>query len=297
MTVPRIKLGNTGLQVSRLGYGASTIASLNTRYSAAEVRSTLNAAVDAGINFFDTADIYGQGDSERILGDLRKSREGEIVIATKVGLDLATSQTLVRWAKPVLQPLLRRWPMAHAQGVGLRHTVQRHCSDTVELRRRVHASLRRLQTVRLDLLLLHSPPVAWAERDEIRQMLQALVRDGLVHHCGVSAQSLADVPRWLAWPEVACLQLPLTLPSGESELPVQARRVVQAAALRGVGIVAREVLAGGARAATAASRESALRAVLHLDGVHSVLLGMGCRSHLRQNLSALKHALPEHQPA
>ena len=102
-------LGATDLHVSRLGFGCSTIASLTTRHSAAEVRATLLAAVDAGVNFFDTADVYGQGDSERLLGSLFAGRRERVVIATKAGMLLAHSQQAIRFAKPLLQPLLRRW--------------------------------------------------------------------------------------------------------------------------------------------------------------------------------------------
>lgn len=284
----RQPLGRTGLLVSRLGFGAATIASLNTRHSRAEVQATLHAAVDAGINFFDTADIYGQGDSERLLGGLRRASAADLIIATKVGLDLAASQRAVRWLKPLLQPVLRRWPRARAQGIGLRRATQRHCGQPVELRRRVQASLQRLQMPVLDLLLLHSPPADWSERDELRQLLQNLQRDGLVRHCGVSVQGLADVPRWLAWPEVSCLQLPLRPMPGGVELPALAQAGLHAAQLRGVGVVARELLDGGALATHADAREQALRAVLAPGGATVALLGMGCRQHLRQNLAALE---------
>lgn len=287
--LPRIELGRTGLLVSRLGFGCSTIASLNTRYTPAEVRATLHAAVDAGINFFDTADIYGQGDSERLLGRLRRERGGQgdaLVLATKVGLDLAWSQHVVRRLKPLAQPLLRRWSAGRQQAVHVRHAVQRHCADVAELRRRVQASLRRLGGSRIDLLLLHSPPASWVQRDELRRLLQDLMDDGSVRTCGVSVQQVAEATDWLAWSELDCMQLPLTPP-----LAPDTHGALDALRDQGIGVVAREVFGGGRLADGGGSREHALAAVLSAPAVHTVLVGMGCRAHLADNLAQARRAL------
>ncbi|NUS69967.1 MAG: aldo/keto reductase, partial [Ensifer adhaerens] len=90
-------LGNTGLVVSRLAFGAMTFTagdrSLGAVYKTdAEAADALvGQALDAGINFFDTADAYASGQSERILGAALKSRRDEVVIATKVGFRTGTS--------------------------------------------------------------------------------------------------------------------------------------------------------------------------------------------------------------
>ncbi|MCB1932279.1 MAG: aldo/keto reductase [Candidatus Accumulibacter sp.] len=287
-------LGATDLHVSRLGFGCSTIASLTTRHSAAEVRATLLAAVDAGVNFFDTADVYGQGDSERLLGSLFAGRRERVVIATKAGMLLAHSQQAIRVAKPLLQPLLRRWSAGHERSARARRASERQCFDPAYLRRRVEQSLRRLRTDRLDLLLLHSPPLDVAQHEEVLTLLQRLRHNGTVREFGVSAAELSHARQWAAWPGLTCLQLPLTpapvARDGQPSLPAATLELLADLSARGIGVIAREVFGGGLSATDHAARSGALRAVLGAEGVSVALAGMGCRAHLRDNLSAFAEA-------
>ena len=103
------KLGNTGLTPSVLGFGCSMIASLATRYSPSEVEASLREAREAGITFFDTADVYGQGDSERLLGKLFRSGGEGMILCTKAGLTVGSMEPVVRVVKPVMNSILRRW--------------------------------------------------------------------------------------------------------------------------------------------------------------------------------------------
>ena len=295
MIIGRTTVGHSGFAISRLGFGCSTIASLTTRYSRAEVWATLHSALDAGINFFDTADVYGQGDSERMLGELRRSRTDEVVVATKVGLDLGWAGQAVRWCKPVVRPLLQRWSTGRWRTIAARGAVERHCCDPAQLRARIDGCLRRLQVEQLDLLLLHSPPAAWIARDELRRLLQDLLAAGLVRVCGVAVAQLADAPSWRRWPEVSCLQLPLTPQAAGAdplELPAATRVLIDSLTLDGIGIIAREVFAGGRWATPPARRRQAIAAVLETS-VASAVLGMGCRDHLRDNLRAWQVASSE----
>jgi len=269
-------LGRSGLRLSPLGFGCASIASLGTRHSPAEVQATLRLAVARGLRFFDTADVYGQGDSERLLGRLIADSGVPLVVCSKVGLRLAQSQLAIRLAKPLLGPLLRRWAGARARSTALRRASERHDFAPATLRQRVHASLRRLGLARLDLLLLHSPPVALAERDELLALLQRLQQSGEIGAYGVSAAQLGDAAHWAHWPGLACLQLPLTPVAG-----LQAR---------GIGVVAREVYGAGRLASTPQQRAQALAAVLAAPAVASALVGMGCRAHLADNLLALDQA-------
>lgn len=288
--IPRRALGRTGRSVFPLGFGCSTIASLATRHAPAEVRATLVAARDAGIDFYDTADVYGQGDSERLLASVF-GRSEEVVIATKVGMTLSASQRLVRLFKPVLQPLLRRSRRGRAGTTAIRQSVQRHCFEPAWLRSRVEASLRRLGRDRLQLLQLHSPPPEVAARDDVRQMLEHLQQEGLIAHLGVSVADLADLAPFSSWQSMACFQLPLT--PGDGGLDAAARTHLATLLNGGRGAIAREVFAGGARARDADDRAASLRAVLAEPAVSVALAGMGCREHLRQNLAALTRASQE----
>ncbi|MBL8414918.1 MAG: aldo/keto reductase [Propionivibrio sp.] len=294
-------LGRTDLQVSRLGFGCSTIASLGTRYSAAEVQATLLAAFDRGVNFFDTADVYGQGDSERLLGRLFAGRRDRVVIATKAGMRLAHSQQAIRIAKPLLQPLLRRWATGRERSTRMRQASERQCFDPAYLRARVEQSLKRLRTDRLDLLLLHSPPVEVAQHDEVLALLQCLRREGKVREFGVSVAEVAHARQWAMWPGLSCLQLPLTPRTAATgdplALPAETLGLLEELSLRGIGVIAREVFGGGLWASEHGDRTSALRALFDAAGVSVVLAGMGSREHLNDNLNAFAEAsLPALSP-
>ena len=282
-------LAGTDLRVSALGFGCSTIASLGTRHSTAEVQATLLEAFDRGINFFDTADVYGQGDSERLLGRLFEGRREQVVICTKVGMRLAQSQAAIRLVKPFLRPVLQRWRAGHAQTVGLRRVSERRCFEPGVLRSRVEASLRRLRVDRLGLLLLHSPPPELAQHDELLSLLQGLRRSGKLRWFGVSVAELSHAPTWASWPELSCLQLPLSPVPGAGGvlgLPAETQALLASLQARGIGVIAREVFAGGALAAQAGARAQALAAVLAAPAVGVALVGMGSRAHLRSNLEA-----------
>lgn len=291
-------LGATDLRVSRLGFGGSMLASLATRHTPAEVEATVLAAVDRGINFFDTADVYGQGDSERLLGRLLAGRRGQVVVCTKVGMRLSQSQGVIRLVKPALQPLMRQWREGRARTAQLRRASERQCFEPAYLRERVEASLKRLRVDRIDLLLLHSPPPDVAERSEVLELLAGLHRSGKLRAFGVSVAAVTDASAWARWPGLGCLQLPLTptpLPTADARgtalaLDATTRAVLADLHSRGIGVVAREVFGGGALAGDAVRRGAAFAAVLGAPTVAVAIVGMGSRAHLDENLRALATA-------
>src|SRR6202049_4740978 len=85
MKIPRRKLGLQGLEVSAIGLGCMGMSDFYGPADEAGNLSVLNAALDIGINFLDTADMYGVGANERLLGKVLKSRRAEVVLATKFG--------------------------------------------------------------------------------------------------------------------------------------------------------------------------------------------------------------------
>src|SRR5215469_2411422 len=97
-----------GLCVSVLGIGCGRVGSINNTVPMREVEATLEAAVEAGVNLFDTADIYGQGDSERTLGRLLTRHS--IFVITKVGHVYGRYAGAIRMAKPLLRVLLQSRP-------------------------------------------------------------------------------------------------------------------------------------------------------------------------------------------
>lgn len=145
------QLGNSGLTVSLLGLGCNNFGG---RCDLERSREVINTALEAGINFFDTADVYGnRGGSEAFMGKILKGRRDEIVLATKFGLEMGTGE----------------------RSLGSR----RYIKAAVE------ASLRRLDTDRIDLYQLHTPDLL-TPLEETLTALDDLVREGKVLYIGSS---------------------------------------------------------------------------------------------------------------
>ncbi|WP_183320815.1 aldo/keto reductase [Flexivirga oryzae] len=147
-------LGDSGLMVSAVGIGCNAF---GQRVDQAGVSAVLDAAQDVGVTLLDTADIYGRGASEELLGAALKGRRDEFVLATKFGMDMGGAN-------------------------GADHDVR---GSRRYVRRAVEASLRRLQTDHIDLYQLHRPdPVTPIE--ETLSALTDLVREGKVGYLGCS---------------------------------------------------------------------------------------------------------------
>ncbi|MBS0172123.1 MAG: aldo/keto reductase [Nitrospira sp.] len=284
LTVQYRRLGNTDLTPSLLGFGCSMIASLATRHSRGEVEATLRAARDAGVTFFDTADVYGQGDSERLLGRLYRERGKGMILCTKAGLTVGPIEGLVRMVKPVLNGLMRRWSSARSAATQRRRHQERQCFAPDYLRRRIEGSIRRLGVDRLDLFLLHNPPVDLPERDDVFELLLRLKASGTLRHIGVSCGSLEDADVWVTQAHVACVQVPL-----DRSRMALARPFLERAGALGVGVIAREILSRDALALGSIS--DAFRPLLERQEIGVMLAGMGCRTHLRENLGAIDESL------
>ena len=274
------RLGSTDLIPSVLGFGCSMIASLATRYSRAEVEASLCEAREAGITFFDTADVYGQGDSERLLGKLLRSRGEGMILCTKAGLTVGSMEGVVRLVKPAANLLLRRWRAARAVTTQARRRQERQCFHPDYLSRRIEGSLRRLNVNWIDLFLLHNPPVDVPQRDAVFELLTRFRTQGKLRHFGVSCRSLEDANLWLGQPDVACVQIPLDRSRMEAAIPVLERARAQQA-----GVIAREVLAHDALAKGSVS--DALHPLVKRSEIGVVLAGMSCRRHVQENVRAM----------
>ncbi len=162
------RLGNSGLIVSVVGLGANNF---GWRLDADGARAVVDAALEVGINFVDTSDSYSTGDSEKILGQALKSRRDEVVIATKFGSDMGGS---------------------NGPDWGARAS-RRYVTRAVE------ASLRRLQTERIDLYQLHRPDGV-TPLEETLGALDDLVHQGKILYAGSSNLSAWQVAEsaWLS---------------------------------------------------------------------------------------------------
>jgi len=168
-------LGRTGWNVSSISFGAWAIGGTWGDVDDAESMGALHAALDAGVNFFDTADVYGDGRSERLIARLRKERSEPFYVATKAG----------RRLNP-------------------------HVSESYNrenLRAFVERSLSNLNVEALDLLQLHCPPTPVYYMPEVFGVLDELQREGKLRHYGVSVEKVEEALKAIEFPEVQSVQI------------------------------------------------------------------------------------------
>lgn len=168
-------LGRTGYDISTISFGAWAIGSSWGDVDDEESFAALNRAVDLGVNFFDTADVYGDGHSERLLGRLRRERSEPIFIATKAG----------RRLNP--------------------HVAEGYTREN--LTRFVERSLGNLQTEAIDLLQLHCPPTAVYYMPEAFDALDELVKQGKLRFYGVSVEKVEEALKAIEYPNVQSVQI------------------------------------------------------------------------------------------
>jgi len=202
------ELGRTGWKVSEISFGAWAIGSMWGQVDDRESLAALHKALDVGINFFDTADVYGDGRSERLLARLRKERKEPFYIATKAG---------------------RRLPAQTPEGYSAEN-----------LTRFVEASLQNMQVDCLDLVQLHCPPTEVYYRPEVFEVLDRLIGAGKIRHYGVSVRTVEEGLKAIEFPGIQSVQLIFNLfrhRPAELFFPEAQRRRV--------GILARVPLASG----------------------------------------------------
>ncbi len=202
------KLGRTGWKVSSISFGAWAIGADWGSVDDAESYAALNRAIELGVNFFDTADVYGDGRSERLLAKLRKEHSEEIIIATKAG---------------------RRLNPHNAQGYNRKN-----------LTTFVERSLKNLQTEALDLLQLHCPPTEVYYTPEFFGVLDDLVTAGKLRYYGVSVEKVEEALKAIEYPNVQSVQIIFNM---FRQRP--AELFFEQARKRKVGILARVPLASG----------------------------------------------------
>jgi aryl-alcohol dehydrogenase-like predicted oxidoreductase len=290
------QLGNTDLKPSVIGFGCSKIASLTTRYSAKEVSSTLEQAFDNGITFYDTADIYGQGDSERLLGKVFNKHREKVIFCSKAGLTLSAPQRLIRYIKPILRSGITHFQSTSKKTTEIREKIEQQCFEPGYIRNQIESSLQRLQTDYLDLFLLHNPPENIINNDEIFDLLDTLKSQGHIRYYGVSCRTHEDAQLCLQRPSISCLQLNLNPGNIDS-----AQELLTTLDNSGYGIIARECLANKEtflhereQNSTGHSKNNlspaswAINAVLKHNEIDVALAGMACREHLFDNLKAIE---------
>ena len=202
------ELGRTGWRVSAVSFGAWAIGGSWGAVDDQESLAALHSAVDMGVNFIDTADVYGDGRSECLIARLKRERREPVYVATKAG---------------------RRLDPHTAAGY-----TQQNLTAFVE------RSLKNLETEALDLLQLHCPPTEVYYKPEVFAALDGLVQQGKIRFYGVSVEKVEEALKAIEFPNVQAVQIIFNLfrqrPAGLFFSEAQRKRV---------GILARVPLASG----------------------------------------------------
>jgi aryl-alcohol dehydrogenase-like predicted oxidoreductase len=316
------KFGNTSLRVSDIGFGCSRLGDKSDK----EAISTILSAFECGVNFFDTADVYGAGRSERLLSEAFRSKRAKVLIATKAGYRLTAAGGAVAKLKPFLQPLipLLRRTKARLKQTGNALREQDFSADYIQ--RAIDGSLRRLRTDYLDVFQLHNPPHQVIESGEFIQALEDAKAQGKIRHYGVSCRKVEDAALCLRHPGISSVQLPVNLLAFKEALPF-----LELAERGSIAVIAREPLASGYLAGPIISArtddfspakqefnetteraqtyqflnkgndrtmaQAALRFVLELPAVSVVIAGMKTKKHLEENLAASTCSLTQDEIA
>jgi aryl-alcohol dehydrogenase-like predicted oxidoreductase len=201
-------LGRTGWKVSEVSFGAWAIGGAWGDVSDADAMAALHKAVDVGINFLDTADVYGNGRSERHIAQLKKERKDEIVVATKVG---------------------RKLPKQTVEGY-----------SAANITGWVEENLKNLNTDCLDIVQLHCPPTSVYYHPEIFGVMDGLVKAGKIRFYGVSVERVEEALKAIEFENVQTVQIIFNC---FRQRP--AELFFEQAKKRQVGILARVPLASG----------------------------------------------------
>ena len=200
--------GRTGWQVSEIGFGAWAIGADWGRVSEADALVALNKSIDLGVNFIDTADVYGDGRSERLIAQVIKERSEQIYVATKAG---------------------RRLNPHLAEGY-----------NRANLTAFIERSLVNLDVESLDLVQLHCPPTDVYYNPEVFEVLDDLTKAGKIQHYGVSVEKVEEAIKAIEFPNVKSVQIIFNIIR-----PRPAELFFQLSQERQVAILARVPLASG----------------------------------------------------
>lgn len=169
-------LGKTNLKISEISLGTWQVGGKwGSPFSHENAEKILNKAIDSGINFIDTADVYGDGESEKAVGKVIKSRSEKVYVATKCGRKLSPH-------------------------------VNESYTPAV-LRKCVEDSLKNMDLETIDLIQLHCPPTEVYYRPEIFELFDRLKQEGKIQNLGVSIEKVEEGIKAIEYPNVCTIQL------------------------------------------------------------------------------------------
>jgi len=315
-TPGRRPFGATDLQVSEIGFGCSSLGTVLGHDADQDGLRALDFALDHAINFYDTADAYSLGNSERLLGRAFKKKRDRVIIATKGGSRFTPGWRFALQSIPFLAPLRRPLRPFKRFFNLLRHSQKQYDYSDRQLRTAVEASLAHLQTDYIDLYQLYNPTRPVLEAGDFIGTLESLKSQGKIRYYGVSCRSHEDALLCLKYPGISSVQLPVSMVE-QAAIPSVIPRLAQ----RSIAVIAREPLGQGlltgAQGRTLAEEsarslaeiqerkrrsadfsvfaalgqrsmaQSAMQFVLRVPGVSTVIPGIANVRQLEENLGAL----------
>ena len=202
-------LGKTGFEISEIGTGTWQVGGKwGSGFSHGNADTILNSAIDNGVNCIDTADVYGDGESEKAVGRLVRSRQERIYVATKCG---------------------RRFSPHNDKSY-----------QTKELRKFVEDSLKNMALDTIDLIQLHCPPTETLYRPEIFELFSTLKKEGKILNLGVSVEKIDEALKAIEYENVTTIQIIFNM---LRQRPSE--QFFAEAARKNIGIIARVPLASG----------------------------------------------------
>jgi len=202
-------LGKTNFEISELSLGTWQVGGKwGSDFDHAKAEKILHTAMDNGINFIDTADVYSAGESEKAVGKAVRARSERIYVATKCGRQISP------------------------------HVNEGYQSDV--LRKYVEDSLQRLGLETIDLVQLHCPPTQVYYRPEIFELFERLKEEGKIQHLGVSVEKVEEAMKAMEFENVVSVQIIFNIYRRRP-----AEKLFTQAKKRNVGIIVRVPLASG----------------------------------------------------
>ncbi|MFW5759980.1 MAG: aldo/keto reductase [Cyclobacteriaceae bacterium] len=203
------ELGKTGMEVSEVSLGTWQVGGKwGEEFDRDNAEKIINLAIDNGVNFIDTADVYSDGESEAAIGRVLKTRTEKVYVASKCGRKISPHMSEVYTPKRL--------------------------KDLVE------SSLRNMQMEQLDLIQLHCPPTQVYYRPEIFEVFDRLKDEGKIAHFGVSVEKIEEALKAMEYPNVASVQIIFNM---FRQRPLD--KFLRQASAEKIGVIARVPLASG----------------------------------------------------
>ncbi len=239
------EFGKTGISVSEVGFGGSRIGGVfANKGSGKEALNVLREALDSGITFYDTADMYSQGESECLIGTAFRGRRDQVILATKGGYCLPARRNLIKRIKPLLRPIVQALGIKRAKlPAAISGALSQNFSPAY-LTRALECSLQRLQTDYVDLYQLHSPGRPFLLSNAFGDALETLEKlkaQGKLRFYGIATEIPEEAPFCLSAPGISSIQLGF----GLLDLEALDCGTLAAAEARGLAVIARGCFGGG----------------------------------------------------